>query len=116
MASQKEYHAIGVQTICRDLGWESKLRVHSDAAAAIRIARRRGWGKIRHLDVEGLWVQAMVGEKVVDLVKEPGSDIPADCLTKYVDRAKLTKMLKLSGMRVMEGRSGAAQNYRQIPP
>ena len=70
-------------------------------------------GKIRHLDVEDLWVQAKVREKVVDLVKVPGSDNPADCLTKYVDRAILTKMLKLLGMRVMEGQSGAAP---ELPP
>ena len=81
--------------------------------AAIGIARRRGLGKIRHIDVEDLWVQEKVGEKVVDLVKAPGADNPADCLTKYVDRAILTKLLKLLGMRVMEGRSGAAP---ELPP
>lgn len=35
----------------------------------IGIARRRGLGKIRHLDVGDLWVQAKVRQKVVDLVK-----------------------------------------------
>ena len=69
--------------------------------------------EIRHLDVEDLWVQAKVREKVVELVKVPGSDNPADCLTKYVDRAILTKMLKLLGMRIMEGRSSAAP---ELPP
>ena len=41
-------HAIGMQSLCRDLGWSYKLRVHSDAVAAIGIARRRGLGK--HID------------------------------------------------------------------
>ena len=89
--------AIGMQSICSDLGWEYKLRVHSDAAAAIGIARRRGLGNIRHLDVEDLWVQAKVKENVVDFVKVPVSDNPADCLTKYVDRAILTKVFKTIG-------------------
>ena len=106
-------HAIDMQSTCRDLGWHYKLRVHSDAAAAIGIAKRGGLGEIRHLDVEDLWVQAEIREKVVDLVKVPGSDNPADCLTKYVYRAILTKMLKLLRMRVMEGRSGAAP---ELPP
>jgi hypothetical protein len=68
---------------------------------------------IRHLDVEYLWVQAKVREKDVDLVKVPGSDKPADCLTKYVDRAILTNMVKLWRVRVVEGRSGAAP---ELPP
>ena len=38
-------HAIGMQSISRDLGWHYNLRVHSDAAAAIGIARRRGLDK-----------------------------------------------------------------------
>ena len=38
---------------------------------------------------------------------------PADCLTKHVDRAMTIEILKLLGMRVMEGRSGAAP---ELPP
>ena len=41
-------HAIGMQSLCRDLGWQCKIRVHSDATAAIGIAGRRGLDKIRH--------------------------------------------------------------------
>ena len=49
--------ALGLQAICRDLGLEVKVRVHSDAAAAIGICRRRGLGRVRHLAVADLWVQ-----------------------------------------------------------
>ena len=87
-------HGIGMQSRCRDLGWEYQLRVHSDATAAIGIARRRELRKFGHLDVEDLWVQATMKNKVLELVKVPGSDNPADCLTKYVDRAILNELLK----------------------
>ena len=70
---------------------------------------------IRHLDVEDLWLQAKVRANVVDSVKVPGSDKPADCLTEYVDRVILTNMLKLLVMRVMEGRSGAAPELLPDP-
>ena len=92
-------HAIGMQSLCRDLGWQYKIRVHSDATAAIGIARRRGLGKIRHLDVEDLWVQAKVRDKTIELVKVLGAENPADILTKYVDKGILTKMLSRLGMR-----------------
>ena len=100
-------HAIGMQSLCKDLGWSYKLRVHSDAVAAIGIARRRGLGKIRHL-----WVQSKVRDKIVDLVKVAGVDNPADILTKYVDRGILTKMLQKLGMTQLTGRAAAAPMLR----
>ena len=106
-------HAIGMQSLCRDLGWQYKIRVHSDATAAIGIARRRGLGKIRHLDVEDLWVQAKDRDKTIELVKVLGAENPADILTKYVDKGILTKMLSRLGMRVMTERSAVAP---ELPP
>ena len=102
-----------MQSLCKDLGWSYKLRVHSDAVAPIGIARRRGLGKIRHLDVEDLWVQSKVRDKVVELVKVAGVDNPADILTKYVDRGILAKMLQRLGMTQRSGRADAAP---MLPP
>ena len=49
--------ALGFKSMCADINLHKPLRIHSDATAAIGIARRRGLGKLRHLDVEDLWVQ-----------------------------------------------------------
>ena len=46
--------AIGLQSIARDLGMTWRIDMFTDATAAIGIARRRGMGKIRHLDVTDL--------------------------------------------------------------
>ena len=73
---------LGMKSLIQDLGFKVRVRVHSDACAAIGMARRRGLGRVRHLDVEDLWVQAKVREKKVDLVNVKGSDNPADILTK----------------------------------
>ena len=45
---------LGVQSICRDLGYHYSSSFHSDATAATGIARRRGMGSIRHLDTTKL--------------------------------------------------------------
>ena len=45
-------NGLGFQSMARDISIHRRLRVHSDATAAIGIARRRGLGKLRHLDVE----------------------------------------------------------------
>ena len=100
--------ALGFQSLSRDLGWQYKIRVHSDATAAIGIARRRGLGKVRHLDVSDLWIQEKVRAKAVELVKIAGAENPADILTKYVDRGILTKALTFMGLERREGRAKSA--------
>ena len=69
---------LGIQSICRDLGYNYGLRIHSDATAAIGIARRRGMGKVRHLDCTDLWVQEVVRSCRVELLKISGAENPAD--------------------------------------
>ena len=72
---------LGLQAIWRDLGRDLKLRVHSDASAAIGICRRRGLGRVRHLAVADLWIQDRLRTHDFELVKVLGSDNPADMLT-----------------------------------
>jgi hypothetical protein len=99
---------LGVQSICRDLGYDYKLRVWTDATAAIGIARRRGMGKIRHLDTTDLWVQEVVRSGRVELQKVLGSENPADVLTKYVDKPLMSRMLDKMGMQKLDGRAKCA--------
>ena len=96
--------ALGLQSLLRDLGWEMKIRVLSDATAAIGIARRKGLGKIRHLDCTDLWVQDKVRSKAIELAKVLGTENVADVLTKYVDKTTLDKALLKMGLHKMAGR------------
>ena len=100
--------ALGFQSSARDLGWHYGLKVHTDASAAIGIARRRGLGKVRHLDVTDLWVQEKVRSKAMGLAKIRGYLNPTDALTKYVDRPILTRALKTMNLIRMEGRASSA--------
>ena len=77
------------------------------------MARRRGLGRVRHLDVEDLWVPAKVRDGHVDLLKVAGVDNPADILTKYTSSEILNKMLAKLNMTFMDGRSPAAP---ELPP
>ena len=49
--------AIGIQSILRDLGIERRIRLKTDASVAKSVASRRGAGKIRHIEVNQLWLQ-----------------------------------------------------------
>ena len=100
--------ALGFQSLSRDMGWSYKIRMHSDAIAAIGIARRTGLGKVRHLDVSDLWIQEKVRSKAVELFKIAGEKNPANILTKYVDRGILSKALNFMGLEKKEGRAKSA--------
>ena len=95
---------VGFKSMCADLDIHKPLRIHSDATAAIGIARRRGLGKLRHLDVEDLWVQAKVRNKEVELCKVLGTENPADMFTKYVDHPILSKAVQQMGLYAEAGR------------
>ena len=101
-------NGIGFQSIAKDFNIKLGLRIHNDATAAIGIARRRGLGKLRHLDVEDLWVQHKVRSKLVDLVKVEGTSNPANIFTKYVEAPIWTKALKFMGLHSETGRAASA--------
>ena len=104
---------LGMKSIIQDLGFKVRVRIHSDACAAIGMARRRGLGRVRHLDVEDLWIQTKVREGHVDLLKVAGNENPPDILTKYGSADLMNKMLLKLNLKSMEGRSSAAP---ELPP
>ena len=85
--------ALGLQSTARDLGMTRRIDMYTDATAAIGIACRRGMGKIKHLDVTGLWIQEKFNSKLAYLHKVLGTENPADIFTKYTDRAILNMAL-----------------------
>ena len=99
---------LGLQSLAADMGWKLKLSVHSDATAALGIAKRRGLGKIRHLHCTDLWIQERVRNGDVALHKVLGTENPADIFTKYVDANLMEKALNKQNMFFMEGRAKLA--------
>ena len=63
--------ALGVQAMLTDLGIDSPITECVDATAAKAISMRRGLGKVRHLDVHQLWIQARTADGTISLRKVP---------------------------------------------
>ena len=63
--------AIGVKSVIKDFGIkeDKKINVKSDASAAIGIAQRRGLGKVRHIEVNQLWLQEKVANGTIIIEK-----------------------------------------------
>ncbi len=47
----------GIISMGRDLGKELKGVVYADSSAALAVSKRRGSGKLRHINVGTLWIQ-----------------------------------------------------------
>ena len=60
---------MGFQTLVKDLGGAVDRQVMMDASAAKAIIERRGIHKVRHLDVDILWLQQEEARRLMPLQK-----------------------------------------------
>jgi hypothetical protein len=95
---------MGTQSILKDMGVTLRIRLKEDSSAAKGIAERTGLGKLRHVEVNQLWVQEKVKNKVIELTKVKGIDSLADALTKYVGNEDLGKHMRGTHVKVEWGR------------
>ena len=64
-----------------------------DADAAIGIVQRRGLNKLRHVELDVLWIQEQQARRLLPLRKVPGPRNPSDMMTKNVDQSHIDMYL-----------------------
>ena len=102
--TQGAAQTLGIVSMTRDLGEALKAVVKSDSSAALAISQRVGLGKVRHLEVQYLWIQERHSNKQIDLRKVKGEQNPADMLTKGVPQEILCRHLATAGFERRGGR------------
>ena len=88
-----------------DFGKDMKIIMYADSSAAIAISKRRGSGKLRHINVGLLWIQEKVESEELVVKKVKGVSNPADMMTKAVHNENLHKYMVMTKQRVAEGRA-----------
>ena len=63
---------------------------------------------MRHIDVNVLWLQEQCARKMVPLQKVPGTDNPADLMTKHLSVATILNHMTRMQLQFRDGRSGKA--------
>ena len=106
--------ALGMVTLARDLGERVGIQLHIDALAAKGMIERKGLSKVRHLDVNVLWLQEQCARKIVPVTKVPGEDNIADLMTKHLGAAKITKHVKGLNMEFESGRAAKAAQLHLV--
>ena len=99
---------IGLVNLAADYGRPLRLRLQADATGAIGIARRRGAGRVRHIETGTLWLQRHITAKTIDVTKIPGLQNWADLGTKHLPWADLAKCVKGLGFVFATGRAKSA--------
>ena len=89
--------ALGLQTIMKELGWDYEVKIRVDANATIGTLHRRGLGKLRHVEVEELWLQQEVSKKKVSITKIKGVENTADIGTKPIKKDAAEYLMKNMG-------------------
>ena len=74
--------ALGLKSMAGDLGLSLKIFLFIDAKAALGIINRQGLGKVRHIEVQDLWLQEAVKKKRIEIFKVDGNDNVSDLMTK----------------------------------
>ena len=95
---------LGARSVLRDLGSSVRVCVMTDSSAAKGMASRKGLGKVRHVEVNQLWVQQKVGSGEIELRKVEGVNNLADALTKHVEHESIQKHLRGTHQCLTEGR------------
>ena len=95
---------LGAQACLRELGFEVRAVLRSDASAALDAVRKRGPGRLKHVSVKWWFLQDLIAERRIFVEKVPGEENPADLLTKAVSLATLARLLPLVGLRPGRGR------------
>jgi hypothetical protein len=107
-------NGLGYLSLLADLGIRLRLRVWTDSTASQGMCGRQGLGKVRHLDVQELWVQQRVRNRDFDLFKIKGEENPGDLFTKAgLAESRITELLRLLNCEYRDGRAAAAPALRQ---
>ena len=78
----------------KELGWNYEVKIQVDANATIGTLHRRGLGKLRHVEVEELWLQQEVSKKKVSITKIKGFENTAGIGTKPIKKQTAEYLMK----------------------
>ena len=106
--------ALGMCSLMGDLGRTMGIQMHIDAAAAKGIIERRGLSKVRHIDVNVLWLQEVCARRQIPVAKVPGEENPADLTTKHLTSILIDRNIKRMRLRFQEGRASKAADLHVV--
>ena len=81
--------------------------MYADSSAALAVAKRKGAGKLRHINVSSLWIQERQDREDLELRKVLGTENLADLMTKYLTRESIDRCMGHMSQVRLAGRAEA---------
>jgi hypothetical protein len=88
----------------QDFGVNVGVIIKMDASAATGIANRKGLGKVRHIEVNQLWIQDRIAKGDIAVCKVNGKENLADILMKHVNSEDIRVHFFKTGQSIQAGR------------
>ena len=95
--------AKGLLSLASEMGFSGLsniVHLGTDSSAAKSFVSRRGWGKMRHIEIRDLWLQKEVLEGKVLVSKVLGTENPADLMTKLSSVSDIVTRLEGMNLRI----------------
>jgi len=90
--------AMGIQSLLKDMGVNVNIVLNIDAKATQGILHRQGLGKMKHIEVQHLWLQSVVKNGKVIVQKIDTKYNPADIGTKALDGERIKLLMHILNM------------------
>ena len=84
---------LGVLAVSEELGEPTTLLLETNFSASCSKSRRRGHGKLKHMEAKWLWLQWAFHQKRLNIKKIPRSEHRSDIFTKACDKNDLENHL-----------------------
>ena len=97
-------NAMGVSGGFQDMGIRHTIVLYTDSSAAKGISSRRGLGKVRHIELNELWLQDQVARGRIAVRKIRGEDNFSDSLTKHSNPERIRQTMNGTLQKVARGR------------
>ena len=104
----------GMMAMFMDFGMQVSGIVKSDASAAIGMVHRQGLGKVRHIEVQYLWIQQEVRHNKLQVHKVGTHENPADVLTKGLKAETMEKHVKSLHVELRQTRADMAPRLQEV--
>lgn len=105
---------LGIQSLFQDFNEHVDIQVFLDANAAKGIIERKGLSKVRHLDVEHLWLQQEQSRRLLPLFNVGGTLNVADLMTTYLPEREIQKCMTMFNMEMSRGRARIAADLHHV--
>ena len=97
-------NALGLAGVFLDMDIKHEIVLYTDSSAAKGISSRRGLGKLRHVELNELWLQDQVSRGRVAVRKIKGEDNLSDSLTKHSSPDRIHQTMRGTLQKIVPGR------------